>query len=114
MAKEMDQAMSTSASAQSREGRIKLSQSQFNAVLSRHMAFRKSQHGGARANLKMADLSHLDMTLILVEQQVDRALDFADTVVMLDRGQVVHMGPAAEARDDHALMERHLGVALAA
>ncbi|MCW2247944.1 branched-chain amino acid transport system ATP-binding protein [Azospirillum fermentarium] len=62
----------------------------------------------------MEALSHLDMTLILVEQQVDRALDFADTVVMLDRGQVVHMGPAAEARDDHALMERHLGVALAA
>lgn len=62
----------------------------------------------------MEALSHLDMTVILVEQQVDRALDFADTVVMLDRGQVVHMGPAAEARDDHALMERHLGVALAA
>jgi len=62
----------------------------------------------------MEALSHLSMTVILVEQQVDRALDFADTVVMLDRGQVVHMGPAADARDDHALMERHLGVALAA
>lgn len=62
----------------------------------------------------MEALSHLDMTVILVEQQVDRALDFADTVVMLDRGRVVHMGPAAAARDDHALMERHLGVALAA
>ncbi len=62
----------------------------------------------------MEALSRLDMTVILVEQQVDRALDFADTVVMLDRGRVVHMGPAAAARDDHTLMERHLGVALAA
>lgn len=45
---------------------------------------------------------------------MDRALDFAETVLILDRGQVVHSGPAAQARDDHALMERHLGVALTA
>jgi ABC-type branched-chain amino acid transport systems, ATPase component len=62
----------------------------------------------------MLALSQLDMTVILVEQQVDRALDFAHEVVMLDRGRVVHHGPAAAARDDHALMERHLGVSLAA
>lgn len=60
----------------------------------------------------MQALSQLSMTVILVEQQVDRALDFADEVVMLDRGRVVHRGPAAEAKNDHALMERHLGVSL--
>lgn len=62
----------------------------------------------------MEALARLDMSVILVEQQVDRALDFAESVLILDRGQVVHSGPAAQARDDHALMERHLGVALAA
>ncbi|AWK89918.1 ABC transporter ATP-binding protein [Azospirillum thermophilum] len=61
----------------------------------------------------MAALSRLSMTIILVEQQVDRALDFAERIVFLDRGRVVHDGPAAAARDDQALLERHLGVALA-
>ncbi|TWA82979.1 amino acid/amide ABC transporter ATP-binding protein 2 (HAAT family) [Azospirillum brasilense] len=61
----------------------------------------------------MQALAQLTVTLILVEQQVDRALDFAQSAVILERGQVVHEGAAAALRDDHALMERHLGVALA-
>ena len=61
----------------------------------------------------MASLSQLAMTIILVEQQVDRALEFAEEVVMLDRGRIVHQGDAASARSDQALLERHLGVALA-
>lgn len=62
----------------------------------------------------MQTLSQLSMSVILVEQQVDRALEFADEVVLLDRGRVVHRGPAAGARADQALLERHLGVTLAA
>lgn len=62
----------------------------------------------------MDALSKLDMTIILVEQQVDRALDFADSVVFLDRGRVVHTGPAHQAKNDTGLLERHMGVALAA
>lgn len=65
-------------------------------------------------DLLMNALSKLDMTVILVEQQIDRALEFADSVVFLDRGRVVHAGPAQHAADDAALLERHLGVALAA
>lgn len=61
----------------------------------------------------MATLSQLEMTIILVEQQVDRALEFAEEVVMLDRGFIVHQGDARAARNDQALLERHLGVALA-
>ncbi|NUB24061.1 ABC transporter ATP-binding protein [Azospirillum brasilense] len=61
----------------------------------------------------MHALAQLTITLILVEQQVDRALDFAQSAVILERGRVVHEGAAADLRDDHALMERHLGVALA-
>lgn len=62
----------------------------------------------------MEALSGLSMTVILVEQQIDRALEFCRDLVILDRGRVVHSGPAASARDDHALLERHLGVALIA
>ncbi len=62
----------------------------------------------------MDALSKLAMTIILVEQQVDRALDFADSVVFLDRGRVVHAGPAPQAKTDTELLERHMGVALAA
>jgi len=61
----------------------------------------------------MEALAKLAMTVVLVEQQVDRALDFADSVVFLDRGRVVHAGPAHQARHDPDLLERHLGVALA-
>lgn len=61
----------------------------------------------------MQALAQLAVTMLLVEQQVDRALDFAHEVVILDRGQRVYDGSAAELRNDHALMERHLGVALA-
>ncbi len=59
----------------------------------------------------MAALERLEMTVVLVEQQVDRALDVVQEVILLDRGRVVHRGPAAALRGDHALMERHLGVA---
>lgn len=62
----------------------------------------------------MDALSKLEMTVILVEQQIDRALAFADRVVFLDRGRVAHAGPADGAAADSALLERHLGVSLAA
>lgn len=62
----------------------------------------------------MQALADLTITTILVEQQVDRALDFAQEVVILDRGRMVHSGAAADLQGDHSLMERHLGVALAA
>ncbi len=62
----------------------------------------------------MQVLTGLTMTVVLVEQQVDRALDFAEEVIFLDRGRIMHHGPAAAARADHALTERYLGVALAA
>ncbi len=60
----------------------------------------------------MAALSSLSMSVLLVEQQIDRALDFCETVVVLDRGKVVHRGPSTTFRNDTALMERHLSVAL--
>ncbi|HYH19014.1 MAG TPA: ABC transporter ATP-binding protein [Azospirillum sp.] len=60
----------------------------------------------------MQALSAIDTTVVLVEQQIDRALEFCEDVLILDRGRAVHLGKAAAARADHALLERHLGVAL--
>ncbi|HYH21279.1 MAG TPA: ABC transporter ATP-binding protein [Azospirillum sp.] len=62
----------------------------------------------------MQALSAIDMTVLLVEQQIDRALEFCEDVLILDRGRAVHAGKAAAARADPALLERHLGVALIA
>jgi branched-chain amino acid transport system ATP-binding protein len=49
-----------------------------------------------------------DVTIVLVEQQIERALDFADQVLILERGRNIWCGPAAAL--DRALIERHLGV----
>jgi branched-chain amino acid transport system ATP-binding protein len=50
------------------------------------------------------------MTIILVEQQIERALDFADDALILERGRNVWCGAASELRRDERVIERHLGV----
>ena len=51
--------------------------------------------------------------MLLVEQNVDLALGFAYRVVALDRGCVVHEGPAASLAADAAHLETLVGVAAA-
>jgi branched-chain amino acid transport system ATP-binding protein len=51
------------------------------------------------------------MTIVLVEQQIERALDFADEVLILERGRNVWSGTASALRLDRSVIERHLGVA---
>jgi branched-chain amino acid transport system ATP-binding protein len=48
--------------------------------------------------------------VLLVEQYVERALDLADSAVVLDRGRVAHAGPAAQLRSVD-LLETYLGTA---
>jgi branched-chain amino acid transport system ATP-binding protein len=51
-----------------------------------------------------------DMTILLVEQRIQSALDFADQVIVLERGRIAWSGtPEALARD-HDAVERLLGV----
>ena len=49
---------------------------------------------------------------IIVEQQVDEALRYAQRALILDHGTVVHAAPAAELLADEATLERWVGMAV--
>ena len=49
-------------------------------------------------------------TILLVEQNVERALRISDRAYILDQGQVVHTGPAEELLADKAIQERYCAV----
>ncbi len=51
-----------------------------------------------------------DMTILLVEQRIQSALDFADHVIVLERGRLAWAGTPKGLSDDHAAVERLLGV----
>jgi branched-chain amino acid transport system ATP-binding protein len=51
-----------------------------------------------------------DLAFILVEQHAHLALEFADTVIVLDRGAIVHRGPSRELANAPELMSKLLGV----
>ncbi|MDQ0559984.1 branched-chain amino acid transport system ATP-binding protein [Rhizobium mesoamericanum] len=51
-----------------------------------------------------------DMTILLVEQRIQSALDFADHVIVLERGRLAWAGAPKELSDDHDVVERLLGV----
>lgn len=50
------------------------------------------------------------ITILLVEQSTERALEIADTVCVLESGREVWKGAAADARDNPALVEAYLGL----
>ena len=50
------------------------------------------------------------LSMILVEQNAEFALAFAQDVAVIDRGKVVHLGASAALRADEALQARLLGV----
>ncbi len=54
-------------------------------------------------------LSERGVALLLVEQYVSRALEFADVVNMLDRGRISYSG-AASGLDEAAVLQGYLGV----
>ncbi|MBB3393416.1 MULTISPECIES: ABC transporter ATP-binding protein [unclassified Rhizobium] len=51
-----------------------------------------------------------DMTILLVEQRIQSALDFADRVIVLERGRLAWAGAPKALSDDHDTVERLLGV----
>jgi branched-chain amino acid transport system ATP-binding protein len=52
------------------------------------------------------------MTIVLVEQRTQRALNFAQHVIFLERGQIAFTGSTDEVRASPALIDRYVGVML--
>ncbi|HUZ09847.1 MAG TPA: ABC transporter ATP-binding protein [Acidimicrobiales bacterium] len=57
----------------------------------------------------LAAIAREGTTLLLVEQYVSRALELADTVYLLNHGQVAFSGPSAGLKSEE-IFERYLGV----
>jgi branched-chain amino acid transport system ATP-binding protein len=57
------------------------------------------------------DIAAAGVSVILVEQNANMALSVADTGYVLDEGRVVLSGPAAELREDAAVVAAYVGVA---
>jgi branched-chain amino acid transport system ATP-binding protein len=52
------------------------------------------------------------ITVVIVEQQVQEALGYADRALVLERGAVVHAAAAQDLRHDSATLERLVGMAV--
>jgi branched-chain amino acid transport system ATP-binding protein len=53
-----------------------------------------------------------EMTILLVEQQIERALRFADQVLVIERGRLVWSGKCADLQAEPGVIDRLLGVGL--
>lgn len=53
-----------------------------------------------------------DMTIVLVEQQIERALNFADRVMVVERGRAAWEGLSEELKSDRPLVNKLLGVGI--
>lgn len=51
-----------------------------------------------------------EMTILLVEQRIQSALDFADHVIVMERGRIAWSGTPAALSSDHETVDRLLGV----
>ncbi|WP_320188670.1 ABC transporter ATP-binding protein [Agrobacterium rosae] len=61
--------------------------------------------------LAFADLAKTgDMTILLVEQRIQSALDFAEQIIILERGRLAWSGTPGALVGDHDTVERLLGV----
>jgi branched-chain amino acid transport system ATP-binding protein len=59
------------------------------------------------------DLHGQGMTILVVEQNIPIALDVSDYTYILEKGEIVHEGVAADVREDQEVLDKHLGVGLA-
>jgi branched-chain amino acid transport system ATP-binding protein len=64
-----------------------------------------------RVMARVREIADTGIAILMVEQNADAALAVADDVVMVQRGEVVWTGTAAEARTDAALVHAFLGEA---
>lgn len=64
-----------------------------------------------RLYLALAELRRAGMTMLIVEQDVERALDLADEVHVMEHGRFALSGPAAAIRSDPRLRHLYIGTA---
>jgi branched-chain amino acid transport system ATP-binding protein len=64
----------------------------------------------AEVGRTIARLKQEGQSILLVEQNVQLALDLADDVVLVNTGRVVFAGAIDQLRDDEALITQHLGL----
>jgi branched-chain amino acid transport system ATP-binding protein len=53
-----------------------------------------------------------DMTVVFVEQQIERALDFCDSVFIIERGRIAWEGRSTVLKQDRGVVEHLLGVGM--
>jgi branched-chain amino acid transport system ATP-binding protein len=53
-------------------------------------------------------------TIVLVEQHAEVALEFSQRMLIVDNGAVVFDGPTEKVRKDRSILERHVGLGIAA
>jgi len=56
------------------------------------------------------DMKRAGTTILLVEQNVERALSISDRAYIMDQGLIVHAGTAAELLADKAIQDRYCAV----
>ena len=52
------------------------------------------------------------ITVVIVEQQVQEVLRYADQALVMERGAVAHQAPAEDLLNDNATLERYVGMAV--
>ena len=57
-----------------------------------------------------ARMKRLGTTILLVEQNVERALSISDRAYILDQGEIVHQGQATELLKDVQIKEKYCAV----
>lgn len=58
------------------------------------------------------EINEEGITVLLVEQNVSVALELADRVYILDKGQVVYEGTPEELDEDESVLDRYLGISV--
>ena len=63
----------------------------------------------SRVDTDFDDFKDEVKTILLVEQNARKALEIADYAYVLERGQIVHAGPAVDLRQAQAIIRAYLG-----
>ena len=56
------------------------------------------------------ELAERELSMVITEQQTEAVLEIADRAVIIEKGEVTHVGDAAKLAADNELQERYLGV----